>query len=517
MQATAEGRTSGRRGPGDGPGLRALGNGAASKDVTPHDLYAEESLLGAMLLSGVAVDAGMAECEAGDFYKPAHGHVFYAVATLRRAGTPVDPATTAAVLRQDGLLDAIGGPATLISLQANTPAIGNAAHYAAIVAHCARHRRLQATGIELASAARDQDDAAVARALEQAQDVVSGSRPELVVEDLGAVIRGEEPEIVPTMLFRSDGLALIYPGLLHWVMGEPGCGKTWMALVAELAAVQAGIPSLYLDYEGSRRIVGARLAHLGASEYDAGQIAYVRPQGGSTTTGPGALRLVQERAIGLVVIDGAAKAMAREGLDEDRASDVLGFLERMVWPLCEAEAAVVILDHVPKDKDNRGRWARGSGAKLGEVDGAAYSVRVGKAWSRSQAGYAAIDVAKDREGVVGAVGDCAALLKFAPSVVGGLRAWIDPPATGDTQHTVHSAVEQAVHDCGELSQIRLEHEVREFGKWSHESIRNAAESLAESGRIKVRTGPRNARLYSPIHVPDSDIQLHIVETELGDF
>src|SRR5687767_15249487 len=94
--------------------------------VPPHNLQAEESLLGAMLLSRDAIVEAVQICGADDFYKPAHGHVFDAVTSLYAQGEPADPVTVADELRRAGLLEAVGGPATLISLQANTPAIGNA-------------------------------------------------------------------------------------------------------------------------------------------------------------------------------------------------------------------------------------------------------------------------------------------------------------------------------------------------------------------------------------------------------
>ena len=58
----------------------------------PHNLDAEESLLGAMLLSRDAIAAALECCVAEDFYKPAHGHVFAAVtAALRRGASPPTP------------------------------------------------------------------------------------------------------------------------------------------------------------------------------------------------------------------------------------------------------------------------------------------------------------------------------------------------------------------------------------------------------------------------------------------
>src|SRR5688572_22930642 len=118
--------------------------------VPPHNLQAEESLLGAMLLSKDAIAAATESCGADDFYKPAYGHVFEAVQTLYSRGEPADPVTVADELRRADLLDAIGGPAVLTDLQANTPAIGNAAHYARIVEEFALLRRLIGVGGEIA-------------------------------------------------------------------------------------------------------------------------------------------------------------------------------------------------------------------------------------------------------------------------------------------------------------------------------------------------------------------------------
>jgi replicative DNA helicase len=119
--------------------------------VPPHNLDAEESLLGAMLLSR---DAIVAATEVGvgadDFYKPAHGHVFDAITSLYGAGEPADPVTVAEELRRANLLEAIGGPAILLSLQTSTPATSNAARYARIINELALLRRLIGVSSEIA-------------------------------------------------------------------------------------------------------------------------------------------------------------------------------------------------------------------------------------------------------------------------------------------------------------------------------------------------------------------------------
>jgi replicative DNA helicase len=118
--------------------------------VPPHNLAAEESLLGAMLLSRDAISAASMECQAEDFYKPAHGHIFEAILRLHGQGEPADPVTVADELRRADLLDAIGGPAVLVTLQANTPATSNAASYAKIVTEHSLLRRLIGVAAEIA-------------------------------------------------------------------------------------------------------------------------------------------------------------------------------------------------------------------------------------------------------------------------------------------------------------------------------------------------------------------------------
>ena len=101
--------------------------------VPPHDLQAEESLLGAMMLSAGAIGDATGKVTASDFYKPAHGHMFDAIHTLYATGQPADAVTVADELRRAGLLDAIGGTAVLAQILSSTPATANAGRYAQIV------------------------------------------------------------------------------------------------------------------------------------------------------------------------------------------------------------------------------------------------------------------------------------------------------------------------------------------------------------------------------------------------
>lgn len=101
--------------------------------VPPHNLRAEESVLGAMLLSREAIAEVVETVRADDFYKPAHGHIFEAISGLYATGNAVDAVTVAEELERSGLLEDVGGAAVLLDFQASTPAIGNASHYAKII------------------------------------------------------------------------------------------------------------------------------------------------------------------------------------------------------------------------------------------------------------------------------------------------------------------------------------------------------------------------------------------------
>src|SRR5258707_579502 len=102
--------------------------------VPPNNLEAEESLLGAMLLSRDAITAAVeAHVETRDFYKPAHGHIYEAIQSLHGQGEPADPVTVAEELRRADMLDGIGGRAALLQIPAHTPASANARHYPRIL------------------------------------------------------------------------------------------------------------------------------------------------------------------------------------------------------------------------------------------------------------------------------------------------------------------------------------------------------------------------------------------------
>jgi len=118
--------------------------------VPPQDALAEDSVLGAMLLSEAAIGTVAEILTADDFYKLGNGVVFRAILALYGKGEPVDAITLPDFLEQRGDLEAAGGRTRIHELAALVPATANAGHYARIVRELATLRGLIRVGQEVA-------------------------------------------------------------------------------------------------------------------------------------------------------------------------------------------------------------------------------------------------------------------------------------------------------------------------------------------------------------------------------
>ncbi len=118
--------------------------------VPPQNLEAEESVLGAMMLSPGAIGAVSEVLDAGDFYRESHAKIYRAALALYAKGEPVDAITLVDELEERGDLDAVGDRPRIHELAALVPATANAAHYARIVHEMATLRGLIRVGQEIA-------------------------------------------------------------------------------------------------------------------------------------------------------------------------------------------------------------------------------------------------------------------------------------------------------------------------------------------------------------------------------
>jgi hypothetical protein len=116
----------------------------------PHNLEAEEAVLGAVLAAGRQLVDVAAVLEEVDFYRPAHRAIWRAILRLADRGEPTDPVTVLGELDEGGELADVGGGPFLHTLVQAVPTVANAGRYARLVAECARRRRIIDLGIRLA-------------------------------------------------------------------------------------------------------------------------------------------------------------------------------------------------------------------------------------------------------------------------------------------------------------------------------------------------------------------------------
>jgi replicative DNA helicase len=117
--------------------------------VPPQNLEAEESVLGAMMLSPGAIGAVSEVLDAGDFYRESHAKMYRAALALYAKGEPVDAITLVDELEERGELEPVGGKSRVHELAALVPATSNAGHYARIVREMATLRGLIRVGSEI--------------------------------------------------------------------------------------------------------------------------------------------------------------------------------------------------------------------------------------------------------------------------------------------------------------------------------------------------------------------------------
>lgn len=114
--------------------------------IPPHNIDAEQSVLGAMLESRDAILNVVEILGAKDFYKPAHGMIFETIVEVISKGEPADPVTVADELARKGALEQIGGKPYILGLLEAYPTASSASRYAHIVEEHALLRRLIEAG-----------------------------------------------------------------------------------------------------------------------------------------------------------------------------------------------------------------------------------------------------------------------------------------------------------------------------------------------------------------------------------
>jgi len=241
---------------------------ARPERLPPHNLEAEESVLGSMMLSGEAIASVVEVIKPGDFYRPAHQRIYQAILGIYGRGEPVDAITTVEELKRSHSLDDVGGPLYLYNLVETVPTPASAGYYALL------RRLIEAASRIMSSAYAVPDDPrkaadeaegliyAVARQDEKDQVV---TLRELVDESMAALEHIQQRESafagVPTGFVDVDTLLSgLQRGNLIVIAARPGVGKSsFVTNIARNVAVDAGQPVAMFSLEMSRFEIGMRL------------------------------------------------------------------------------------------------------------------------------------------------------------------------------------------------------------------------------------------------------------------
>ncbi len=241
----------------------------------PHDLLAEQSALGGMLLSKDAVADVIETLRGVDFYIPKHELIFEAILTLYSHGEPTDVVAVTDELIKTGELQRAGGADYLHTLTSIVPTAANAGYYASIVSERALLRRLVDAGTRIVQMGYSGQGEALdlvnnaqaeiysVTGAEAAEDYVPLTiAVDAAVEEIEAA-RGRDGQMtgIPTGFSGLDQLTNgLHPGQMIIIAARPAMGKSTLALdFARAAAIKHDMPTIFFSLEMGRSEIAMRL------------------------------------------------------------------------------------------------------------------------------------------------------------------------------------------------------------------------------------------------------------------
>lgn len=308
----------------------------------------------------------------------------------------------------------------------------------------------------------------------------------------------EEPK--PEFMPREDGEFLIYRGKVNGLLGESESGKSWLALFAVQQALAVSQKVIYLDFEDTARGILSRLRSLGALDEHLDNLLYANPDETLTLAASADLyEALTKFNPDLVVLDGVNAAMTLLGLDLNSNTDATKFSQSVLRPLKSKGAGVLTIDHVPKNKDNRGNYAIGAQSKRADIDGCAISVAVVAPFGRGQNGELKMTVTKDRPGHVRAIALGAKAVGVAHLRSGGedkVRIVIEA-LRGSNNGFRPTHLMERVSKLLEGSTTPLSKSAVEKGiEGKADAVRAACQCLIDDGYVSIQNGARNSLLLS---------------------
>ena len=423
--------------------------GTARLQTPPHSAEAEESVLGAILMSAEAANVALEKLHTEDFYRPAHQNIFQAISDLFNANQPIDAVTVSEALRRSGALDRVGGVGFLTGLIDSVPTTSNIEYYAGIVEEHALRRRLLRVGGDIGALASAMEEP-ITEVLDRSEQAVFAVSERRVGDGLAPIDPLLGPAIERAEELNRQGLDItgtptgyrdldrmlsgLHPTNLLIVAARPGMGKTALALnIAQNVAVN-DIPVAIFSLEMSREEIVTRMlcaqgridsqrlrsGRLAESDFtklsNAASVLYKKPifvddSPGLTVTEIRAKsrRMRRRPGLGLIIVDYLQLMQGSGG--ENRQQEIAQISRSLKNLARELDVPIIAVSQLNRSlesrEDKRPRLGdlRESGAIEQDADVVAFIYRHEYYHPEAQEtkGIAELNIAKHRQGAVGRV------------------------------------------------------------------------------------------------------------------
>lgn len=233
----------------------------------PHNLDAEKSILGAMMLTEDAVDEAIDGLRAEDFFVYRNRTIFEHMKELVAKGKPVDFVTLTDALEATNKMDSVGGYNYINEISTFTPAAANIGHYIEIVRNASKCRKLYEVARKIGLAARNGSDPEqiMVDALQSLDEIAQSDtgKDELIdanemMRRFGAWLDSIHDTRIKTGWKTIDLLAPLEPGNVVVIAGRPGMGKSALAEVLGLSIANMGHKVIFVSLEMPEKQLNAR-------------------------------------------------------------------------------------------------------------------------------------------------------------------------------------------------------------------------------------------------------------------
>ncbi|HKE82492.1 MAG TPA: replicative DNA helicase [Vicinamibacterales bacterium] len=425
---------------------------AAAQRTLPHNLEAERSVLGAILVHNDAFNLAAQVIDSGDFYRDAHRRIFDKMVALNERHDAIDFVTLKEELVRSGQLEEVGGPAYIASLADGVPRATNVEYYARIVKEKATLRSLIYAANKILTNAYEgeQESDLILDEAESSIFAVADDRLKAGFVPMRDLVKESFPKIeqlfeqkrlitgVPTGFADLDEMTRgLQSGDLVIVAARPSMGKTSLVLnIAQHVALQPDLVCGFFSLEMSKeslflrlltseaQVDGHRLMSGAIGGKDYGRISHALETLSAMrlhiddTANIGVLemrakarRLQKEHGLHLLVVD-YIQLMSARGRFENRTLELASISRAMKGLAKELNIPIVVLSQLSRAPESRSDHRpqlsdlRESGALEQDADVVILIYRddvYNRDPSSPDAGTAELILAKQRNGPTGVV------------------------------------------------------------------------------------------------------------------